>query len=60
MELAIRSSKLKLQNQEVELATMASPEDNELARKMIQEMKEVIGDMETRVSFESAPRVDGR
>lgn len=50
MELAIKSSKLKLQNKEVELATMASPEDNELARKSIQEMKELIGDMEQRVS----------
>lgn len=50
MELAIKSSKLKLQNKEVELATMASPEDNELARKSIQEMKEVISDMEQRVS----------
>ncbi|CAF3606360.1 hypothetical protein SNK03_003386 [Fusarium graminearum] len=49
MELAIKSSKLKLQNKEVELATMASPEDNELARKSIQEMKEVIGDMEQRL-----------
>ena len=51
MELAIKSFKLKLQNKEVELATMASPEDNELARKGIQEMKEVISDMEQRVSF---------
>ncbi|KAH6968640.1 hypothetical protein HG530_013364 [Fusarium avenaceum] len=49
MELAIKSSKLKLQNKEVELATMASPEDNELARKSIQEMKELIGDMEQRL-----------
>lgn len=49
MELAIKSSKLKLQNKEVELATMASPEDNEFARKSILEMKEVIGDMEQRV-----------
>lgn len=49
MELAIKSSKLKLQGKEVELATMASPEDNEMARKSIQEMKEVIGDMEQRV-----------
>ncbi|KAL6921834.1 hypothetical protein ACHAPO_010058 [Fusarium lateritium] len=49
MELAIKSSKLKLQNKEVELATMASPEDNELARKSIQEMKEVISDMEQRL-----------
>ncbi|KAK7398450.1 hypothetical protein QQX98_012174 [Neonectria punicea] len=49
MELAIKSSNLKLQNKEVELATMASPEDNELARKTITEMKEVIGDMEQRL-----------
>ncbi|WXC43659.1 hypothetical protein QX201_003402 [Fusarium graminearum] len=55
MELAIKSSKLKLQNKEVELATMASPEDNELARKSIQEMKEVIGDMEQRVSTTWSP-----
>lgn len=49
MELAIKSFKLKMQNKEVELATMASPEDNDLARKGIQEMKEVIADMEQRV-----------
>lgn len=52
MELAIKSFKLKMQNKEVELATMASPEDNELARKGIQEMKEVIADMEQRVSHD--------
>jgi hypothetical protein len=50
MELALQSSKLKTQNKEVELATMASPEDNELARKQIAEMKELIADMEQRVS----------
>lgn len=49
MELAIKSFKLKLQNKEVEVATMASPEDNELARSSIAEMKELIGDMEQRV-----------
>lgn len=54
MELAIKSFKLKMQNKEVELATMASPEDNELARKGIQEMKEVIADMEQRVSSGSS------
>ena len=51
MELAIKSFQLKLQSKEVELATMASPEDNELARKAIAEMKEVIADMEQRVSL---------
>ncbi|KFA73267.1 hypothetical protein S40288_08620 [Stachybotrys chartarum IBT 40288] len=49
MELAIKSFQLKLQSKEVELATMASPEDNELARKAIAEMKEVIADMEQRL-----------
>lgn len=59
MELAIKSSKLKLQGKEVELATMASPEDNEMARQVIQEMKEVIADMEQRVRIpfvSSTPR----
>lgn len=51
MELAIKSFKLKLKNKEVEVATMASPEDNDLARKSIAEMKELIADMEQRVSF---------
>lgn len=50
MELAIKSFELKLQNKEVEVATMASPEDNDLARKSIGEMKELIADMEQRVS----------
>lgn len=50
MELAIKSFKLKLQNKEVEVATMLSPEDNDLARKSINEMKELIADMEQRVS----------
>ncbi|KAK8920247.1 NASP-related protein sim3 [Metarhizium anisopliae] len=49
MSLAIKSFKLKMQNKEVEVATMASPEDNDLARKAIFEMKEVITDMEQRL-----------
>ncbi|GAO15132.1 hypothetical protein UVI_02029680 [Ustilaginoidea virens] len=49
MELAIKSFKLKMQNKEVEVATMASPEDNELARKAIADMKEVVADMEQRL-----------
>ncbi|OAQ65793.1 histone H1-binding protein [Pochonia chlamydosporia 170] len=49
MELAIKSFKLKMQNKEVEVATMASPEDNDLARKVISEMKEVVADMEQRL-----------
>lgn len=50
MELAIKSFRLKLQNKEVEVATMASPEENDLTRKSIEEMKELIADMEQRVS----------
>lgn len=50
MQLAIKSFRLKMQSNEVELATMASPEDNDMARKAIAEMKEVVADMEQRVS----------
>ncbi|KAG6301833.1 hypothetical protein E4U45_003123 [Claviceps purpurea] len=49
MELAIKSFKLKMQNKEVEVATMASPEDNDITRKAITEMKELIADMEQRL-----------
>ncbi|PNY25777.1 NASP-like protein sim3 [Tolypocladium capitatum] len=49
MELAIKSFKLKMQGKVVELATMASPEDNDLARAAISEMKEVVADMEQRL-----------
>lgn len=49
MDLAIKSFKLKMQAKEVELATMASPEDNDVARQAISEMKEVVVDMEQRV-----------
>ncbi|CCE31735.1 uncharacterized protein CPUR_05590 [Claviceps purpurea 20.1] len=49
MELAIKSFKLKMQNKEVEVATMASSEDNDITRKAITEMKELIADMEQRL-----------
>lgn len=49
MELAIKSFKLKMQAIEVEIASSASPEDNELSRKAVEEMKEVIVDLEQRV-----------
>ncbi len=60
MELAIKSFKLKMQAKEVDLATMASPEDNELTRKDIADMKELIADMEQRVCnhyFDAVPRL---
>jgi len=49
MELAIQSFKLKLKNREVDLAESLSAEDNELGRKDIAEMKELIADMEQRL-----------
>ncbi|KAM4065964.1 SHNi-TPR domain-containing protein [Hirsutella rhossiliensis] len=49
MDLAITSFKLKMQAKEVDLATMASPEDNDVARKVLAEMKEVVADMEQRL-----------
>jgi HAT1-interacting factor 1 len=49
MELAIKSTKLKLLNQEVELASTSSPDDNETTRSQIAEAKEIIVDMEARV-----------
>lgn len=51
LEAAIASTKLKLQSKEVELATLHSPEDNEATRKQIADVKEIITDMEGRVSF---------
>ncbi|KAM0512445.1 hypothetical protein ACHAPE_008895 [Trichoderma viride] len=49
MEAAIKSFKLKMQTIEVEIASSASPEDNELSRKAVEEMKEVIADLEQRL-----------
>ncbi|KAM0245475.1 hypothetical protein ACHAQJ_010557 [Trichoderma viride] len=49
MEFAIKSFKLKMQAIEVEIASSASPEDNELSRKAVEEMKEVIADLEQRL-----------
>ncbi|KAK1253829.1 hypothetical protein MKX07_001906 [Trichoderma sp. CBMAI-0711] len=49
MELAIKSFKLKMQAIEVDIASSASPEDNELSRKAVEEMKEVIVDLEQRL-----------
>lgn len=55
LQAAIDSTKLKLQNKEVELAAVHSPEDNDLTRKQIHETKEIIADMEQRVSLISHP-----
>ncbi|KAI1484631.1 hypothetical protein F5X96DRAFT_426296 [Biscogniauxia mediterranea] len=51
LEKAIASTQLKLNNKEVELAVMHAPEDNDTTRKQITEVKELIADMEQRVSW---------
>ncbi|KAI1170450.1 hypothetical protein F4777DRAFT_591938 [Nemania sp. FL0916] len=55
---AIESTKLKLQNKEVELATSHAPEDNDETRKQITDTKEVIADMELRLVELRKPPVD--
>jgi HAT1-interacting factor 1 len=50
LEKAIASTKLKLQGEEVDLATCHAPDDNDITRKKIADVKEVIADMEARVS----------
>lgn len=51
LEKAITSTRLKLDAKEVDLAMLHAPEDNDLTRKQIAEVKELIADMEQRVSF---------
>ncbi|GKT49050.1 NASP-related protein sim3 [Colletotrichum spaethianum] len=58
LEAAIQSTKLKLQNKEVELATMASPEDNEITRATITDVKDMIADMEQRLVDLRKPPID--
>jgi HAT1-interacting factor 1 len=50
LEKAIASTQLKLQNEEVNLATLHAPEENEESRKKIAEVRDIIADMEQRVS----------
>ncbi|KAI1438370.1 hypothetical protein GGR50DRAFT_639410 [Xylaria sp. CBS 124048] len=58
LEKAIASTKLKLQNKEVELATVHAPEDNEETRKQINDVKDIIADMEQRLTELRKPPVD--
>ena len=51
MEAAIASVKIKLQNKEVELASSFSPDDNSITIEQIKDSKEIIAEMEQRVSF---------
>lgn len=58
LEAAINSTKQKLQNKEVELATLHDPEDNEATRRQIADVKEVLADMEQRLVDLRKPPVD--
>lgn len=58
LEAAIASTKLKLQSKEVELATLHNPEDNDLTRQQIADVKDLIGDMEQRLVELKKPPVD--
>jgi HAT1-interacting factor 1 len=49
LEAAIVSTKLKLQNKEVELASTYSVDDNDITIAQIAEVKDIIADMEQRV-----------
>jgi HAT1-interacting factor 1 len=51
LEAAIKSTSLKLQAKEVELASCSSPDDNEVTRAQITDVKEIVADMEGRVSL---------
>ncbi|PMD57032.1 uncharacterized protein K444DRAFT_665483 [Hyaloscypha bicolor E] len=58
LEAAINSTKLKLQSKEVELASTSSPDDNEVTRAQIAEVKEIVTEMEGRLAELKAPPVD--
>lgn len=49
LEAAIHSTKLKLEYKEVELATLHNPEDNEMSRKAIAEVRDMLSEMNQRV-----------
>lgn len=51
LEKAIDSTKQKLQAKEVDLATVKSVDDNDVTIKQIADVKEMVADMEQRVSF---------
>lgn len=50
LEAAIESTELKLQAKEVELASSHNPDDNDITRERITEVKDIISDMKGRVS----------
>ena len=50
LEASLESQKLRLQNKEVELASCSSPDDNEVTRAQIAEVKDLVTELEGRVS----------
>ncbi|KAL2758097.1 hypothetical protein ACRALDRAFT_1080073 [Sodiomyces alcalophilus JCM 7366] len=58
MEAAIASTKLKLQAKEVELAEMASPEENTATKAQISDVRDMIEDMEHRLEEMRKPAID--
>jgi len=58
LEAAIASTKLKLQAKEVELATLHNPDDNDIIRSTIADVKDVIADMEQRLVDLRKPPID--
>ncbi|KAK3995145.1 hypothetical protein QBC44DRAFT_34112 [Cladorrhinum sp. PSN332] len=55
---AIESTKIKLQGQEVELAAVHNPEDNDLSRQEIVNIKEILAEMEQRLVELRKPPLD--
>ncbi|KAF4636327.1 hypothetical protein G7Y89_g1760 [Cudoniella acicularis] len=58
LEAAIQSTNLKLQIKEVELASCSSPDDNEVTRAQISDVKEIVAEMEGRLTELKAPAID--
>ncbi|KAL3424392.1 histone H1-binding protein [Phlyctema vagabunda] len=58
LEAAIASTKSKLQAKEVELASSSNPDDNELTRAQITDVKEIVVEMEGRLTELRAAPVD--
>lgn len=58
LELAIKSTTLKLQNKEVELASSHSPEDNDITREQIADVKGMIAELEGRLAELKGPLLD--
>lgn len=58
LEHAIRCTKLNLENKEVELATSHAPEENEVTRSRIAEVKELVAEMEQRLEDLRKPPID--